>query len=217
MTLAVEAQLNDRQKKDHVGSPAKGLGHQWLVPEDFPRLLQHRVSRPLRSRPPQPASPSRRRSSHPLPDQVPWLVNHRKSIDDLPKSIDAASCLCRLTKLSIIYRRFLRIYRHPQSRKDIELLLPAFRAAAPPSKSSRTLLPPFQKCSHRTLFPWPPLRGLRSALIPQRTITAVRAKIFARKSNADVGILSSLFMRRCRGETLPACLPTDSRVCCPLF
>jgi hypothetical protein len=33
--------------------------------------------------------------------------------------------------------------------KTLSFLLPGLRAAAPPSKSSKTLLPHFQRCSHR--------------------------------------------------------------------
>ena len=46
-----------------------------------------------------------------------------------------------------------------QWRKDIELSPSGFRAAAPPSKRSKTLLSLGREYSHRTLFPLAPLRA----------------------------------------------------------
>ncbi len=83
--------------------------------------------------------------------------------------------------------------------KTLSFLLPVFRAAAPPSKSSKSLLSPFQRCSHRALFPWPPLRQAALRSIPQRAITAVRSESSSLKGPATAR------------ETVPALLSrTDS-------
>jgi hypothetical protein len=65
--------------------------------------------------------------------------------------------------------------------------------------SSKTSLSPFQKCSHRTLFPLAPLRQAALRSIPQRAITAVRSESSSLKGPATPR------------ETVPALLSrTDS-------
>ena len=49
---------------------------------------------------------------------------------------------------------------------------------------------PFRTCSHRALFPWPPLRQAARCHIPQRAITAARSKSFRENLYVPEGIIA---------------------------
>jgi hypothetical protein len=66
---------------------------------------------------------------------------------------------------------------------------------------------PLRRCSHRALFPWPPLRQASRCRIPQRTITAVRSERFRENISKSALNLSPA------GDCACPFLRTDSEFC----
>ena len=84
--------------------------------------------------------------------------------------------------LSIIYRRFRRIYRHPQGRKDIELSPSGLPRCGSSLRKLKDFAPPFSsnaviaRCSPFAATPQAPLRSS----FRQRAFTAMRSELSSR-------------------------------------
>ena len=99
-------------------------------------------------------------------------------------------------------------------RKDIELLRCDFRCPRLLTTKVKDLLSLSRECSHRTLFPWPPLRQAARCRIPQRAITAVRSERFhGNISKSALNIAPPLVRASPLGDCACPFLPHRLRVC----
>jgi hypothetical protein len=93
------------------------------------------------------------------------------------KDCGIAHCVIDSDHENAILKPFIAVAT-PDVAKTLSFLLPALRAAAPPSKNSKTLLPIPEMQSSRVAFPSPqlPQAPLRSSF-RQHAITAVRCEL----------------------------------------